>query len=108
MCSAVKKQLLLQLQHGLQPAEIADVLGIAPGTVRMRIHRGLAALRKALPAGLAFGALALFPERGLAAVRAYYEWMPIRELPTGLARRFRFGELADLMMLDTRIRGRDR
>ena len=55
------------------------------------------------------------PERGegswrlrrLAAIRAYYEWMPIRELPTGLFRRFRFGDLAELIMLDTRLAGRD-
>ena len=45
--------------------------------------------------------------RRLAAIRAYYEWMPIRELPTGLFRRFRFGELVDLVMLDTRLHGRD-
>jgi len=55
------------------------------------------------------------PERGegswqlrrLAAMRAYYEWMPIRELPTGLFRSFRFGDLAELIMLDTRLAGRD-
>lgn len=64
-----RQVLLLQLQHGLAPAEIAEVLDVAPGTVRMRIHRGLAALRKLLPAGLAVGLLALVPERGLAAVR---------------------------------------
>ena len=46
--------------------------------------------------------------RRLAAVRAYYEWMPIRELPTGLFRQFRFGGLVDLVMLDTRLHGRDR
>lgn len=45
--------------------------------------------------------------RRLAAIRAYYEWMPIRELPTGLFRTFRFGELLDLIMLDTRLHGRD-
>ncbi len=45
--------------------------------------------------------------RKLAAIRAYYEWMPIRELPTGLFRSFRFGELLDLVMLDTRLHGRD-
>ncbi|MFO0691203.1 MAG: alkaline phosphatase D family protein [Myxococcota bacterium] len=45
--------------------------------------------------------------RRLAAIRAYHEWMPIRELPTGLFRTFRFGGLADLVMLDTRIHGRD-
>ncbi|MEM9174785.1 MAG: alkaline phosphatase D family protein [Myxococcota bacterium] len=42
-------------------------------------------------------------DRMLAAIRAYYEWMPIRELPTGLFRRFRFGDLLDLVMLDTRL-----
>lgn len=45
--------------------------------------------------------------RRLAAIRAYYEWMPIRELPTGLFRSFRFGGLLDLVMLDTRLHGRD-
>ncbi|MFP6655221.1 MAG: alkaline phosphatase D family protein [Myxococcota bacterium] len=45
--------------------------------------------------------------RKLSAIRAYYEWMPIRELPTQLFRRFRFGTLADLIMLDTRLHGRD-
>lgn len=45
--------------------------------------------------------------RKLAAIRAYYEWMPIRELPTGLFRSFHFGGLADLILLDTRLHGRD-
>jgi alkaline phosphatase D len=45
-------------------------------------------------------------DRRLAAVRAYYEWMPIRELPTGLFRSFRIGDLAELIMLDTRLEGR--
>jgi alkaline phosphatase D len=43
--------------------------------------------------------------RFAAAYRAYREWMPIRESPdTGihLYRSFRFGDLADLIMLDTR------
>ena len=43
--------------------------------------------------------------RQAAAYRAYLEWMPIRETPGGgihLYRGFRFGELADLLMLDTR------
>ena len=49
--------------------------------------------------------------RRQAAVRAYYEWMPVREgdqaaLPR-LYRTFRFGDLADLIMLDTRLVGRD-
>jgi alkaline phosphatase D len=46
--------------------------------------------------------------RRLSAIRAYYEWMPIRALPTGLFREFRFGDLVSLIMLDTRLGGRDR
>lgn len=70
-----RQVLLLQLEHGLQPAEIAEVLTVAPGTVRMRIHRGLAALRKILPASLGVAlasglkAMAQFAPRGLAQVR---------------------------------------
>ncbi|MGH9172824.1 MAG: alkaline phosphatase D family protein, partial [Vicinamibacterales bacterium] len=49
--------------------------------------------------------------RRAAAIRAWREWMPVRESPNGdyrLYRQFAFGDLADLMMLDTRIDGRDR
>jgi alkaline phosphatase D len=46
-----------------------------------------------------------------AAVRAYFEWMPIRENAQALSpmiyRTLRFGDLADLVMLDTRLVGRD-
>ena len=45
--------------------------------------------------------------RRLSAIRAYHEWMPIRDLPNGLFRSFRFGKLVDLVMLDTRLHGRD-
>jgi alkaline phosphatase D len=56
--------------------------------------------------------------RKAAALRAYFEWMPIREnrfqieqLKAGLTppiyRNFRFGNLAELTMLDTRLIGRD-
>lgn len=45
--------------------------------------------------------------RRLAAIRAYQEWMPIRDLPNGLFRSFRIGTLVDLVMLDTRLHGRD-
>ncbi|MBC8027128.1 MAG: alkaline phosphatase D family protein [Steroidobacteraceae bacterium] len=44
-------------------------------------------------------------------IRAYFEWMPIRDVPlssnTPIYRDFRFGDLADLLMLDTRLYGRD-
>ena len=47
-----------------------------------------------------------------AALRAYFEWMPIRGVPAGaetrIFRRFRYGDLMSLVMLDTRLHGRDR
>lgn len=50
--------------------------------------------------------------RRTAAIRAYCEWMPIREWgeppDDRIYRQFRFGNLADLLMLDTRLHGRDR
>lgn len=49
--------------------------------------------------------------RRRAAVQAYYEWMPIREdaqtLRDRIYRTFRFGNMATLFMLDTRLVGRD-
>jgi len=48
--------------------------------------------------------------RRAVAIRAWREWMPVREAPGvdyRLYRQFAFGDLADLMMLDTRIEGRD-
>lgn len=50
--------------------------------------------------------------RKAAAVEAYREWMPIRDpLPSAdplpIWRRFTFGDLVDLLMLDTRLVGRD-
>jgi alkaline phosphatase D len=49
--------------------------------------------------------------RKQAAMRAYFEWMPIREesppSDVRIYRQFRFGTLADLLMLDTRLHGRD-
>lgn len=50
--------------------------------------------------------------RKAVAVRAYHEWLPIREQPAAdgpfIYRSFRFGDLADLIMLDTRLHGRSR
>jgi alkaline phosphatase D len=47
-----------------------------------------------------------------AAVKAYFEWMPIREgagsRQATIYRTLSFGDLADLVMLDTRMVGRDR
>jgi alkaline phosphatase D len=48
--------------------------------------------------------------RKAAAIRAYHEWLPIRERPGAggpqIWRSFRFGPIADLIMLDTRLHGR--
>ncbi|MGQ0736295.1 MAG: alkaline phosphatase D family protein [Acidobacteriota bacterium] len=48
--------------------------------------------------------------RRAAALRAWREWMPVREPVRGefrMYRQFPFGDLADVLMLDTRIEGRD-
>lgn len=51
-------------------------------------------------------------ERRAAAIQAWYEWLPIRGTPSPrrprIYRDFRFGDLVDLVMLDTRLEGRDR
>ncbi len=53
-----------------------------------------------------------WPTRRDAALRAYFEWMPIREPEPGRAREaiwrtFELGDLATLTMLETRLSGRD-
>lgn len=52
-----------------------------------------------------------FAQRKAAALKAYYEWMPIREAAPGalkeaIHRSFHFGDLASLMMVETRLTGR--
>ena len=53
-----------------------------------------------------------FLTRIRAARQAYHEWMPIRTHSSGnqgpIYRSFKIGDLADLIMLDTRFHGRDR
>lgn len=46
-----------------------------------------------------------YQQRKHFAIKAYYEWMPIRE--GSIYRQFEWGGLLDLFMLDTRIEGRD-
>ena len=45
------------------------------------------------------------------AIQAYYEWLPIRQVDPNsrerIYRSFRYGDLADFVMLDTRLIGRD-
>ncbi|PIL24184.1 hypothetical protein GSI_13937 [Ganoderma sinense ZZ0214-1] len=54
---------------------------------------------------------ACFTDRKLAAVRAYHEWMPIRQVDPDdklrVWRNFKIGKLLDLTMLDTRQYDRD-
>ncbi|KAJ3937067.1 MAG: PhoD-like phosphatase-domain-containing protein [Lentinula lateritia] len=54
---------------------------------------------------------ACFTDRKLAAVRAYHEWMPIRQVTVDdklrIWRNFEIGKLLDLTMLDTRQYDRD-
>jgi len=45
--------------------------------------------------------------RKAAAMRAYFEWNPIRESGTSIVRSLSYGPLMDLVLLDTRIEGRD-
>jgi alkaline phosphatase D len=46
--------------------------------------------------------------RKAAAIQAWYEWLPVRDTEDHhIYRRLRYGELVDLIMLDTRLWGRD-
>jgi alkaline phosphatase D len=53
-----------------------------------------------------------YGERKRVAIQAFHEWLPIRAVeaarPERIYRRFSFGDLLDLVMLDTRLIGRDR
>ncbi len=52
-----------------------------------------------------------FNDRKIAALQAYHEWLPIRDNTEGdqnkIYRSFELGELATLIMMDTRLVGRD-
>ena len=53
----------------------------------------------------------IWSERKTHSIQAYFEWLPIRLVDPGdpqrIWRQFVFGDLVDLMMLDTRLYGRD-
>lgn len=81
-----QRVLVPYLEEGCKPREIAAREGLAPGTVRVRIHRALDRLRKALPVGFALGAAAaVIPTRGLAAVRTQVVEQARAALVQGLA-----------------------
>ena len=51
-----------------------------------------------------------FDERKMMALQAWHEWLPVRPPQTMndiIYRRFQYGDLLDLVMLDTRVIGRD-
>ncbi|MEE9393960.1 MAG: sigma-70 family RNA polymerase sigma factor [Planctomycetota bacterium] len=73
-----RKTLILNLQHGLSPAEIAHVLAESPGTIRVRIHRGIERLKKILPASIAVSMMVAAPT--LAAVRKVVMTQAAKEL----------------------------
>jgi alkaline phosphatase D len=53
----------------------------------------------------------LWSHRKAMALKAFFEWQPIRQTsqsnPNQIYRTFSYGNLIDLMMLDTRVEGRD-
>jgi alkaline phosphatase D len=52
-----------------------------------------------------------FEARKLAALQAWHEWLPVRppqSVDDIIYRRFQYGDLLDLLMLDTRLIGRDK
>ncbi|MCC6672290.1 MAG: sigma-70 family RNA polymerase sigma factor [Planctomycetes bacterium] len=65
-----RETLEAHLVRGRTPHEIAAALGVAAGTVRMRLHRGLTRLRRLLPRGFALGAVGVaMPDAAFAAIR---------------------------------------
>src|SRR5204862_2338590 len=63
--------LILRLQHGMEPTQIAHALQRSPGAVRVQLHRGREILRKLLPAGILASAVFLAETtRGLAQIKA--------------------------------------
>src|SRR5262245_50794312 len=67
-----RQVLLLQVEHGLDSAAIAEITGRKPSTVRTQIARGMDLLRGALPvvAGALLATVASAAEPGLAGVRS--------------------------------------
>lgn len=72
VASPYREVLEQHLVHGHSPAEIATAFGVRDGTVRMRLQRGLAQLRRLLPAGFAAAGIVSvqLPAARLAAVRS--------------------------------------
>ncbi len=57
------------LVEGLEPRELASELGVSSGAARVRLHRGLKLLRRALPAAFSTGGYAATTSRGIDSIR---------------------------------------
>ncbi len=57
------------LVEGLEPGELAGELGLSSGAARVRLHRGLKLLRRALPAAFSTGGYAATSSRGIESIR---------------------------------------
>ncbi len=57
------------LVDGLEPGELAGELGLSSGAARVRLHRGLKLLRRALPAAFSTGGYAATSSRGIESIR---------------------------------------
>ncbi len=69
--NAYREVIEIVFEENVAPAEIARRLEMTPGAVRTRLHRGLALLRKALPAGAAMPAVLVpFKSGGMESVRS--------------------------------------
>lgn len=75
--------LVLQLENGLSPAEIAHALGRSRATVRSQLQRGLELLRRGLPVGLFGGAAGAMTVPQLSVVRAAVLAASAAEVATG-------------------------
>jgi alkaline phosphatase D len=49
----------------------------------------------------------LWADRRGAGVQAYFEWMPIEVVNNSIKRTFQWGDLVDMIMIDTRLEGRE-
>ncbi|HUR27748.1 MAG TPA: RNA polymerase sigma factor, partial [Planctomycetota bacterium] len=58
------------LVDGLEPIELASQFGLSNGAARVRLHRGLKLLRRALPVAYSSGAYAATSTRGIGSIRA--------------------------------------
>ncbi|MEO6708554.1 MAG: hypothetical protein ABI054_06800, partial [Planctomycetota bacterium] len=57
------------LVDGIEPGDLAHEFGLSKGNARVRLHRGMKLLRRAMPVAFSSGAYAAGASRGIAAIR---------------------------------------